>query len=63
MAAAVALGGVGAAVEIVNGTPEEDGTFKRYFLQVPANMRSAREAVAWTYGLSGSATSPSCARS
>lgn len=41
-----------AAVEVVNGTPEEDGTFKRYFLQVPATMRSAREAVAWTYGLS-----------
>jgi hypothetical protein len=40
-----------AAVEVVNGTPEEDGTFRRYFLQVPANMRSAREAVAWTYGL------------
>ncbi len=40
-----------AAVEVVNGTPEPDGTRKRYFLQVPANMRSAREAVAWTYGL------------
>jgi hypothetical protein len=40
-----------AAVEVLNGTPEEDGTRKRYFLQVPANMRSAREAVAWTYGL------------
>jgi hypothetical protein len=40
-----------AAVEVVNGTPEPDGTCKRYFLQVPANMRSAREAVAWTYGL------------
>ena len=40
-----------AAVEVINGTPEEDGTRKRYFLQVPANMRTAREAVAWTYGL------------
>ena len=40
-----------AAVEVVNGTPEPDGTYKHYFLQVPANMRSAREAVAWTYGL------------
>jgi len=40
-----------AAVEVVNGTPEPDGRHKRYFLQVPANMRSAREAVAWTYGL------------
>jgi hypothetical protein len=41
-----------AAVEVINGTPEPDGTYKRYYLQVPANMRSAREAVAWTYGLS-----------
>ncbi len=40
-----------AAVEVVNGTPEPDGKHKHYFLQVPANMRSAREAVAWTYGL------------
>lgn len=40
-----------AAVEVVNGTAEPDGTHKHYFLQVPANMRTAREAVAWTYGL------------
>jgi hypothetical protein len=40
-----------AAVEVVNGTPEPDGTQKHYFLQVPGDMRSAREAVAWTYGL------------
>ena len=40
-----------AAVEVLNGSPEPDGTHKRYFLQVPANMRTAREAVAWTYGL------------
>lgn len=42
---------VWAAVEVVNGTPEPDGTLKRYYLQVPPEMRSAREAVAWTYGL------------
>lgn len=40
-----------AAVEVLDGTPAADGTRKCYFLQVPANMRSAREAVAWTYGL------------
>jgi hypothetical protein len=39
------------AVEVVNGTPEKDGSHKHYFLRVPARMRSAREAVAWTYGL------------
>ncbi len=40
-----------AAVEVINGTPEPDGTRKRYFLQVPPNMLTARSAVAWTYGL------------
>jgi hypothetical protein len=44
-------GGIWAAVEVVNGTPEPDAGFKRYFLQVPGNLRSARQAVAWTYGL------------
>ena len=41
-----------AAVEVINGTPEPDGTRKRYFLQVPADMRTPTEAVAWTYGIS-----------
>jgi len=41
-----------AAVEVINGTPEPDGTRRHFFLQVPAHMRTAREAVAWTYGLS-----------
>ncbi|SDS05078.1 hypothetical protein SAMN05444158_0843 [Bradyrhizobium canariense] len=40
-----------AAVEVINATPEPDGTHKQFFLQVPTNMRTAREAVAWTYGL------------
>ena len=41
-----------AAVEVVNGTPEPDGTYKRYFLQVPPTVRTPREGVAWSYGLS-----------
>jgi hypothetical protein len=40
-----------AAVEVINGTPEPDGTRRRYFLQVPPDLHSAREAVAWTYGM------------
>lgn len=40
-----------AAVEVVNGSPEPDGTFKHYFLQVPPEMTSPLEAVAWTYGM------------
>ena len=41
-----------AAVEVVNGTPEPDGTMKHYFLQVPPEIRTPTEAVAWTYGMS-----------
>jgi hypothetical protein len=44
-------GDVWAAVEVLNGTPEPDGSVKHYFLQVPPGVRTAREAVAWTYGL------------
>ena len=36
-------------VEVVNSTPEPDGTHRRYFLRVPHD-RTAREAVAWTFG-------------
>jgi hypothetical protein len=45
-------GDIWSAVEVVNGSPEPDGSHKRYFLRVPPEMRSAREAVAWTYGMS-----------
>jgi hypothetical protein len=41
-----------AAVEVVNGTPEPGGMHKHYFLQVPADLRTPTEAVAWTYGIS-----------
>jgi hypothetical protein len=37
-------------VEVVNATQEPDGSYRRYFLRVPPNTRSAREAVAWTFG-------------
>jgi hypothetical protein len=40
-----------AAVEVVNATPEPDGTSRHFFLQVPANLQTPREAVAWTYGM------------
>lgn len=38
-------------VEVQNATPEADGTRRTYFLRVPPDMRSARAAVAWTFGL------------
>jgi hypothetical protein len=44
--------GAWAAVEVVNGTAESDGSRRRYFLRVPVRLSTAREAVAWTYGLS-----------
>ena len=50
-----------AAVEVVNGTPEPDGTHKHYFLQVPANMRSAREAWPGPTGCPSSAIVRPCA--
>jgi uncharacterized protein DUF6745 len=38
-------------VHVVNATPEPDGTRRRYFLRVPPNVRTAHEAVAWTFRL------------
>jgi hypothetical protein len=38
-------------VEVVNATPEPDGTHHIYWLRVPPTVGSAREAVAWTFGL------------
>ena len=38
-------------VEVVNSTPEPDGTSRTYWLRVPPHVRTAKEAVAWTFGL------------
>jgi hypothetical protein len=38
-------------IEVVNRTPEPDGSFKHYWLRVPPTMRTAREAVAWTFDM------------
>ncbi len=38
-------------LEVVNSTPEPDGSRKTYFLRVPPNMWAARGAVPWTFGL------------
>lgn len=37
-------------VQVVNATPEPDGSYKDYFLRVPPTMVRARAAVAWTFG-------------
>jgi hypothetical protein len=38
-------------VEVENGTAEPDGSHKTYWLAVPPDAQTAREAVAWTYGM------------
>lgn len=38
-------------VEVVNSTPEPDGSHRRYFLRVPPTTRTATAAVAWTFGI------------
>ncbi len=38
-------------IELVNSTPEPDGSFKHYFLRVPGWMQTAKEAVAWTFNM------------
>jgi hypothetical protein len=38
-------------VRVINSTPEPDGSHKPYFLRVPPTVKSAHEAVAWTFGL------------
>ncbi|MBP2061398.1 hypothetical protein J2Z30_002406 [Streptomyces iranensis] len=40
-----------AMVEVVNSTPEPDGTHRTYWLRVPPQVRTAREGVAWTFGV------------
>lgn len=36
-------------VEVANATPEIDGSYRHYLLRVPPDVRTAREAVAWTF--------------
>ena len=38
-------------VEVVNSTPEPDGSVRTYFLRVPPTTSTARAGVAWTFGL------------
>jgi hypothetical protein len=39
-------------VKVINKTPEPDGSSREYFLRVPPDMRRAKTAVAWTFGMS-----------
>jgi len=39
------------ALKVTNATAEPDGTFKEYFLRVPPQIMTARQAAAWTFGM------------
>ncbi|MFE3771750.1 DUF6745 domain-containing protein [Streptomyces sp. NPDC059122] len=45
-------------VEVVNSTPEPDGTHRTYWLRVPPRTRTARQGVAWTFGLTEESYAP-----
>jgi hypothetical protein len=45
-------------VEVVNSTPEPDGTSRTYWLRVPPQTRTARAGVAWTFGVDAAAYRP-----
>ena len=38
-------------VKVINSSPEPDGTFREYWLRVPPSTRTARQGVAWTFGM------------
>lgn len=37
--------------EVVNKSPEPDGSYKTYYLKTPPTARTIEEAVAWTFGM------------
>jgi hypothetical protein len=45
-------------VEVINATPEPDGSQRTYFLRVPPDTRTAREGVAWTFALTAEEYEP-----
>lgn len=46
-------------VKVVNSTPESDGSRATYWLRVPPDMRTAKEAVAWSFGKDVQSYAPS----
>ncbi|MEU1042188.1 DUF6745 domain-containing protein [Streptomyces sp. NPDC005907] len=45
-------------VEVLNSTPEPDGTRRTYWLRVPPTTRTAKAGVAWTFGIAPEAYAP-----
>ena len=46
-------------VKVINSTAEPDGTFREYFLRVPPDTQTAKQGVAWTFGLTEDEYCPS----
>ncbi|MER6630266.1 DUF6745 domain-containing protein [Streptomyces sp. NPDC000987] len=45
-------------VEVLNSTPEPDGTRRTYWLRVPPSTRTAKAGVAWTFGVPAAEYAP-----
>jgi hypothetical protein len=45
-------------VEMVNSTPEPDGSYRRYFERVDPDIQTAKEAIAWQFRLSAKEYNP-----
>ena len=45
-------------LEVTNSTPELDGSVKKYWLRVPPDVQTARQAVAWTFRMDPEDYSP-----
>jgi hypothetical protein len=45
-------------VKVENSTPEPDGSRKLYFLTVPPDMKTCKQAVAWTFNKDGKDYNP-----
>jgi hypothetical protein len=39
-------------LEVINRSPEPDGSFKHYYLRVPPTIKNSHQAAAWTFGFS-----------
>jgi len=46
-------------LKVVNSTQEHDGSYKNYYLCVPPNMKTCKEAVAWTFRMEEEEYKPS----
>jgi hypothetical protein len=46
-------------VRVINSTAEPDGEFKVYYLTVPPDMKTAKQAVAWTFRMDEKDYAPS----